>query len=58
MYDLIVHSNVDPDRYFFLDLMYDVCKSSLSHIPTNIDLSFTIECDVPGWNEKMTMLGD
>ncbi|KAA8537001.1 hypothetical protein F0562_029479 [Nyssa sinensis] len=51
-------SNVDPNKYSYIELLQDVGELSLSHVSTVIGFAINLHCDIPGSNDKMIVSSD
>ncbi|KAA8550060.1 hypothetical protein F0562_001744 [Nyssa sinensis] len=48
-------SNVDPDKYSYIELLQDVGELSLSHVSAVIGFAINLHCDIPDVSEIVTV---
>ncbi|KAA8524887.1 hypothetical protein F0562_011310 [Nyssa sinensis] len=51
-------SNVDPDKYSYIELLQDVGELSLAHVYVVIGFAIYLHCDIPGSNDRMIVSSD
>ncbi|KAA8537866.1 hypothetical protein F0562_027554 [Nyssa sinensis] len=51
-------SNVDPDKYSYIELLQDVGDLSLSHVSAVIRFAINLHCDISGSNDRMIVSSD
>ncbi|KAA8541320.1 hypothetical protein F0562_025283 [Nyssa sinensis] len=51
-------SNVDLDKYFYIELLQDIGELSLSHVFAVIGFAINLHCDIPGSNDRMIVSSD
>ncbi|KAA8517316.1 hypothetical protein F0562_017609 [Nyssa sinensis] len=51
-------SNVDPNKYSYIELLQDVGELSLSHVSAVIGFAINLHCDIPGSNARMIVSSD
>ncbi|KAA8518337.1 hypothetical protein F0562_015780 [Nyssa sinensis] len=51
-------SNVDPDKYSYIELLQDVGELSLPHVSAVIGFAINLHCDIPSSNDRMIALSD
>ncbi|KAA8547102.1 hypothetical protein F0562_003531 [Nyssa sinensis] len=51
-------SNVDPDKYSYIELLQDIGELSLSHVSAVIGFAINLHCDIPGSNDRMIVSSD
>ncbi|KAA8531001.1 hypothetical protein F0562_005709 [Nyssa sinensis] len=51
-------SNVDPDKYSYIELLQDVGELSLSHVSAVIGFAINLHCDIRGSNDRMIVSSD
>ena len=54
-HDFVVHyngrririPNIDPDRYFYIELLNDICEKALHELPRNLNYLLHMRCGIP-----------